>query len=47
VAFRRVVKIGERNGLEAEVLEGISEGDRLVIYPSDAIQDGSNVAPRR
>jgi HlyD family secretion protein len=47
VAFRRVVKIGERNGLEAEVLEGVSEGDRLVIYPSDAIQDGSKVAPRR
>ena len=47
VAFRRVVKIGERNGLEAEVLQGVSEGDRLVIYPSDAIQDGSKVAPRR
>jgi HlyD family secretion protein len=40
------VKIGQRNGLEAEVLDGLAEGDRIVVYPSDAVQEGTKVTNR-
>ncbi|HSC29065.1 MAG TPA: efflux RND transporter periplasmic adaptor subunit [Vicinamibacterales bacterium] len=46
VAVRQLVEIGQRNGLEAEVLSGLSAGDRIVVYPSDAIQDGVRLTPR-
>ncbi len=45
-AARRTVSLGERNGLEAEVLEGLGEGDRVVVHPSDSIRDGVAVAER-
>ena len=40
------VAIGQRNGLEAEVLEGLAEGDRIIVYPSDAVQEGTKVTER-
>ncbi len=40
------VEIGRRNGLEAELLSGLREGDRLVAYPSDDVKDGVEVAER-
>ena len=40
------VEIGQRSGLEAEVLSPLSVGDQIVVYPSDAIQDGVSVVPR-
>jgi HlyD family secretion protein len=45
-AVRRIVTVGQRNDLEAEVLSGLSEGDRIVVYPSDAIQEGVALTPR-
>ena len=39
------VRIGRRNGIEAQVLEGLVQGDRLVVYPSDRIDDGTDVEP--
>jgi HlyD family secretion protein len=45
-AARRVVRLGQRNGLEAEVTEGLSEGDRIIVYPSDVVTDGVSVRPR-
>lgn len=45
-AVRRVVKIGRKNGIEAEVLAGLSEGEQVVVHPSDAIIDGVSVVPR-
>lgn len=42
----QTVRIGHRNGLEAEVLGGLDAGDRIVVYPSDAIGDGVRVTPR-
>jgi HlyD family secretion protein len=45
-AVLQVVEIGQRNGLEAEVLGGINPGDSIVVYPSEAIGDGVTVAPR-
>ena len=45
-AARRVVQVGERNGLEGEVTGGLSGGERIIVYPSDAIVDGVKVTAR-
>jgi HlyD family secretion protein len=45
-AVRRPVRIGHSNGLEAEVLEGLAEGEQVVLHPSDKIKDGTAIAPR-
>ena len=39
-ALRQAVDIGQRNGLEAEVLAGLSADDQVVVHPSDAVLDG-------
>ena len=46
VARRRLVEIGQRSGLEAEVLKGLADGERIIVYPSDAIVDGVEVTAR-
>jgi HlyD family secretion protein len=46
VAERQIVKIGRQNGLEAEVIEGLSADDRVVIHPSDQVEDGVHVRQR-
>jgi HlyD family secretion protein len=45
-AVRQIVEVGQRNGLEAQVLDGLSAGDRIVVYPSEAIADGVQVTAR-
>ena len=40
------VKVARRNNLEAMVEDGLKAGDRVVIYPSDALKDGSRVEIR-
>jgi HlyD family secretion protein len=42
----RPVEIGHNNGIEAEVLSGIEQGDRVVLYPTSALTDGTAIAPR-
>jgi HlyD family secretion protein len=39
-AEARTVEIGQNNGLEAEVLAGLKEGDRIILHPSDRVSDG-------
>jgi len=39
----RPVKIGHRNPFEAEVLDGIAAGARVVKYPSNQLEDGARV----
>jgi HlyD family secretion protein len=46
VVHEQIVKIGRQNGLEAEVLDGLANGDRVVIHPSDQIEDGVVVRQR-
>jgi HlyD family secretion protein len=41
------VKVGQSNGLETQVLEGLHEGDTIVLYPSDRIKEGAAVTSRR
>ena len=42
-ARRRSVKTGHGNGLEPEVLEGLREGDCVIVYPGDKVADGVRV----
>jgi HlyD family secretion protein len=42
----RKVTIGDRNGSEAEVLDGLREGERVVLYPTDKVEDGVRVRER-
>ena len=39
------ISIGERNEDYAQVLEGLSAGDRVILHPSDVISDGTAVTP--
>jgi len=40
------VQIGESNGIHTEVLGGLSESDRVILYPSAAVESGSTIASR-
>jgi len=40
------VQIGQRNNRVAEVISGLIVGDRVVLHPSDRIQDGVSVSER-
>jgi HlyD family secretion protein len=42
----RTVSIGPNNGVEAQVTDGLSEGDRVILYPSSGLSDGMAVAQR-
>jgi HlyD family secretion protein len=46
IARKRRVEIGHRSGLEAEVLSGLRESDRVIIHPNDRIHDQVQVQPR-
>jgi HlyD family secretion protein len=46
VVHLQKIKVGRQNGIEAEVLAGLSEGDEIVLHPSDQIEDGVKVHKR-
>jgi len=45
-AHSTAVEIGHRNARSAEVLSGLSRGDKVVLHPSDRISDGLRIAQR-
>jgi len=45
-ALQRVVKIGQRTGLVAQILEGVKEGSKVVDHPSDEVSDGVRITER-
>ena len=45
-AQKRTVKTARRNGAEAMIDEGLKPGERVVVYPSDALSDNSRVEVR-
>ncbi|MFV1877117.1 MULTISPECIES: efflux RND transporter periplasmic adaptor subunit [Nioella] len=45
-AITRAVEIGHNNGIEAEVLSGLSENETVILYPSAALSEGHSVAQR-
>jgi HlyD family secretion protein len=45
VARRREVEVGARGPFQAEVKDGLREGERVVLHPSDRLADGVRVRP--
>ncbi|WP_192035172.1 HlyD family efflux transporter periplasmic adaptor subunit [Halomonas sp. YLGW01] len=43
---QRRVTVGERSSLEVEIREGLTPGERVVLYPSDRLGDGVRVTAR-
>ena len=43
---RRAVKIGRRGGLNVEIRSGLTEGERVVTHPDDALHEGATVQIR-
>ena len=39
-AVQTVVRIGQRNPIEAEVVAGLAEGSEVIIHPGDSVEDG-------
>ena len=42
-AKRREVKVGQRNGLAAQILDGVKEGERVINHPGTDVDDGVRV----
>lgn len=45
-AKRQIVKIGQRNGLSVQILEGLNENQTIINHPSEAIEDGTPIKIR-
>jgi HlyD family secretion protein len=41
----RAVQAGRSSGAETQVLDGLKEGDEVILYPGDRIQEGQRVKP--
>lgn len=42
-AVEQAVTVGRRSGLDAEILGGLSEGDRVIVHPDDRVSEGTRV----
>ena len=45
-AHQRPVRIGQRNGLRAQVLDGLKLGEAVIAHPDDKVRDGVRVKTR-
>ncbi len=45
-AKRREVTVGQRNGLRAQILDGLKEDELVINHPSDKVEDGRSVRGR-
>ncbi len=45
-AQRRTVMIGQTNGLQAEIVDGLAEAERVVLHPSDRVVEGVRIVLR-
>lgn len=45
-AKRRLVGVGKRNGLSAQIVKGLAEGEKVITHPDDTIEEGVAVKPR-
>ncbi|MDG1009567.1 MAG: hypothetical protein P8O69_06325 [Amylibacter sp.] len=42
----RTVEIGQNNGIQAQITDGLSEDGRVILYPSSGLSEGMDVAER-
>ena len=45
-AVKRRVEVGQRNGLDAQVVSGIKAGEQVIVHPDDRVREGVRVAAR-
>ena len=43
---RREIRVGQRNGLVARILEGLAEGETVINHPGDDVEDGVRISVR-
>ena len=41
----RIVKAGRSSGTETQVLEGLKQGEEVILYPGSRVRDGERVTP--
>ena len=41
----RLVKVGRSSGTETQVLDGVKEGEEVILYPGSRVRDGQRVRP--
>ena len=46
-AHQRIVKIGQRNGLAAHIIEGVNENEKVIVNPDDSVHNGTRVRARK
>jgi HlyD family secretion protein len=46
IAQQQIVKLGLKNGLAAEVIEGLASGDQVVVHPGDKVAAGVAIERR-
>jgi HlyD family secretion protein len=46
-ARRKAVQLGQRNGLAAEILAGVKEGDMVIPHPDETVEDGKQVVVKK
>jgi HlyD family secretion protein len=44
-ARERLVKVGERNANEVQIVQGLEVGEQVLSYPSNQIKDGTRITP--
>ena len=45
-AVKRVVQVGQRTGLAAQIVAGIQAGERVISHPDDRVREGVSVKAR-
>lgn len=45
-AVKRKVQVGQRNGLDAQILSGIDSGEQVIVHPDDRVREGVRIAAR-
>ena len=43
-ARQRIIKIGQRNGLAAEITAGVTEKEKVIAHPDDSVKDGTRIS---
>lgn len=46
-AVKRIVQIGQRNGLLAEIISGLKENEKVITHPDDSISNGRQIRARK
>lgn len=46
-AAKRLIQVGQRNALAAEVISGLTENENVIAHPDDAVKDGTRIKARK